>query len=160
MQDAGRAGALCGPANTCPLVCLPACWKQPPGSAQSQPIQLRPLACNPVCVAATWGGTQDALIAKLQPGSKDSPINDGLYSAINIVDVFLHAHRETDAELEALKAQVKRAVVERVRGPHGRETDPASKTPAGAFKLRGFLIHACVQQVYLLRSLPNSARNA
>lgn len=57
---------------------------------------------------------QEALVAKLQPGVKDSPINDGLVQAINLVEAFLNSYRESPAELEALKAQVKRVMMSQV----------------------------------------------
>lgn len=63
---------------------------------------------------------QDALSSRLQPGVKDSPINDGLYSAMKLVDAFLYAQKESESDLEQLKAQVKRIMVDRVS--HGALT--------------------------------------
>ncbi len=74
---------------------------------------------------------QEALVAKLQPGVKDSPINDGLVQAINLVEAFLNSYRESPAELEALKAQVKRVMMSQVRWVgEGKGGNGATKRPA------------------------------
>ncbi|KAG2448054.1 hypothetical protein HYH02_007081 [Chlamydomonas schloesseri] len=65
---------------------------------------------------------KDALVAKLQPGLKDSPLNDGIYQSIRLVEGFLNSHKESEAELEALKAQIKRLMMQQItRSPPSRQ---------------------------------------
>lgn len=71
---------------------------------------------------------KEALVAKLQPGVKDSPINDGLVQAINLVEAFLNSYRESPAELEALKAQVKRVMMSQVTA-RASPPPPMLRTP-------------------------------
>lgn len=63
---------------------------------------------------------QDALVAKLQPGIRESPLNDGIYQSIRLVEGFLNACKESEAELEALKAQIKRLMMQQVSGDRVR----------------------------------------
>ncbi|KAG2499443.1 hypothetical protein HYH03_002390 [Edaphochlamys debaryana] len=54
---------------------------------------------------------KDALHARLVPGDPSSPLNEGIYSALRLVEAFLNARREQADELESLKAQIKRIMM-------------------------------------------------
>ncbi|GLC38502.1 hypothetical protein PLESTB_001732600 [Pleodorina starrii] len=57
---------------------------------------------------------KEALVAKLQPGVKDSPINDGIFQAIKLVEAFLNSYKESQDDLDALKAQIKRIMMSQI----------------------------------------------
>ncbi|GFR44277.1 hypothetical protein Agub_g5483 [Astrephomene gubernaculifera] len=99
---------------------------------------------------------KEALIAKLQRGAKDSPLNHGIFQAIKLVEGFLQARKESPEELEALKSEIKRLLMTQIVAkaslpPHptqdGRSRPNATTKPtATAASLQ--------QQHQLAQSLP------
>lgn len=79
--------------------------------ASCSPLPCGAVQCHVLCAVC---GTQASLVARLQPATGAHPINDGLMRAINQVDAFLHAHREGEGELEALKAAVRHILLSQV----------------------------------------------
>ncbi|EFJ41297.1 hypothetical protein VOLCADRAFT_98749 [Volvox carteri f. nagariensis] len=87
---------------------------------------------GPVGLAAE--ALKEALVAKLQPGLKDSPINDGIYQAIKLVEAFLLSYKESEADLEALKSQIKRLMLSQARKlwEHIAKNAPAKAQEGGS----------------------------
>ncbi|GIL86488.1 hypothetical protein Vretimale_11619 [Volvox reticuliferus] len=90
---------------------------------------------GPVGLAAE--ALKDALVAKLQPGVKDSPINDGIFQAIKLVETFLNSYKESEADLEALKAQIKRIMLSQIaKGPPVKQGTPSASVPGSSQQRR------------------------